>query len=294
MTKHDLMKAAAALAFAAATPAVAKDAEVQLAKCEQSYGTIAITDGDQQGWTEMKLSSPRPMLAAMIAQSGCFTLHAPASGQPADFLLFAVAGSKEEVDGSMNLAKGALTEGLIRSGAAGQVLSKVPMGGALVSMFGGLGGKKKTVMAGLRVMSPATGQTLASGMGESRKSFVKLMSAADWTGTGEMGGYGASSNGKMLTGAFVEAFNGVVAQGPVLAAAKVAPPPPAAAPAAAAPTYTVAVDTQLWPAAAKTGTPVRALRAATTLTPTGTRDGLFVEVTDSYGSKGWVSVEDLR
>ncbi len=36
------------------------------------------------------------------------------------------------------------------------------------------------------------------------------------------------------------------------------------------------------------------LRAATTLTPTGTRQGLFVEVTDSYGTRGWVSVEDLR
>jgi hypothetical protein len=290
MTREDFMKAAAAFALAAcaATPALAKDAEVQLAKCDQSYGTIAITDGDQQGWTQMKLSSPRPMLATLIAQSGCFTLHAPASGKPADFLLFAVAGSKEEIDSSMNLAKGAVTEGLIRSGAAGQVLSKVPMAGALAGMFGGLGGKKKTVMAGLRVMSPATGQTLVSGTGESRKSFVKLMSAADWTGNGEMGAYGSSSNGKMLTGAFVEAFNGVIAQAPVLAAARPAPQP------AAASNYTVAVDTQLWPGASNAGIPVRALRAATTLTPTGAREGIFVEVTDSYGTKGWVSVEDLR
>ena len=291
MTRHNCIGAAAALAFAcaAATPALAKDKDVQLARCEQSYGTIAIADGDQQGWTQMKLSTPRPMLATLIAQSGCFTLHAPASGKPADFLLFAVAGSKEEIDKSMDIAKGALTEGLVRTGAAGQVLSKVPMGGALLGMFGGLGGKKKTIMAGLRVMSPATGQTLVSGTGQSRKSFVKLMGAADWAGSGEMGGYDSSSNGKMLTGAFVEAFNGIVAQGSILAAAR-----PASQPAAAAASYTVAVDTQLWPAASRAGTPVRALRAATTLKPTGARDGVFVEVTDSYGTRGWVSVEDLR
>jgi hypothetical protein len=39
---------------------------------------------------------------------------------------------------------------------------------------------------------------------------------------------------------------------------------------------------------------VRALRAGTTLNPTGKREGLFVEVTDNFGTTGWVSVEDLR
>jgi predicted nucleic acid-binding Zn ribbon protein len=69
---------------------------------------------------------------------------------------------------------------------------------------------------------------------------------------------------------------------------------PAAAAAAPA-SYTVAVATKLWPAPAASGTAVRALRAETTLTPTTTpRQGLFVEVTDAYGTKGWVSVEDLR
>ena len=40
-------------------------------------------------------------------------------------------------------------------------------------------------------------------------------------------------------------------------------------------------------------TEVRTLRAGTALTPTGQRDGLFIEVEDNYGTKGWVSVEDL-
>jgi hypothetical protein len=157
------------------------------------------------------------MLGALIEQSGCFTLHNPASGRPADFLLSAVVGSKEEIDRSMDLAKGALTEGLVRSGAAGQVLAHVPMGGALFSAFSRFGGKKKTVSAGLRIISPMTGQTLASGSGESSKSFVKIMNASDWAGAGTLGGYASSSDGKMLTGAFVEAFNALVAQKHALA-----------------------------------------------------------------------------
>ena len=123
MTRKTIRSAGlATIAMLAAAPAAAKDAPPpSVTRCEQPLGTIAITDGDQQGWTQMNLSSPRPMLATMIAQSGCFTLHDPASGRAADFLLSAVAGSKEEIDRSMNLAKGALTEGLVRSGAAGQM-----------------------------------------------------------------------------------------------------------------------------------------------------------------------------
>jgi hypothetical protein len=164
------------------------------------------------------------------------------------------------------------------------------MGGAIFRAFGGLGGKKKTVLAGLRVMSPATGQTLITGAGESKKSFIKIIDTGGWGGSGDMGGYASSSDGKMLVGAFIQAYNGLVEQREVLAAARPAP----AAPAAAA-TYTVAVDTKLWPSPNAAGDPLRALRAATSLTPTGTaRQGLFVEVTDGYGTKGWVSVEDLR
>src|SRR6185437_10384049 len=91
----------ATIAMLAAAPAAARDeAPPSVAHCGQPLGTIAVTDGDQQGWTQMNLTSPRPMLATMIAQSGCFTLHDPASGRAADFLLTAITGSKEEVDRS--------------------------------------------------------------------------------------------------------------------------------------------------------------------------------------------------
>ncbi|HEX5184293.1 MAG TPA: SH3 domain-containing protein [Allosphingosinicella sp.] len=199
--------ALAAAAMLAATPAAAKDdPPPSIAHCDQPIGTIAITDGDQQGWTQLNLSSPRPMLAGLIAQSGCFTLHDPASGKGADFLLTAIAGSKEEVDRSMNLAQGAIAEGLVRSGAAGQVLAHVPMGGAMLGMFGRFGGKKKTVTAGLRIISPANGRTLAAGTGQTSKSFVHI---AGWDGAGD---YGTTADGKMLTGAYVQAFNALVAQ----------------------------------------------------------------------------------
>ncbi|MCG6116424.1 MAG: hypothetical protein MEQ84_14645 [Mesorhizobium sp.] len=286
-----------ALGFAAlaVTPVYAgkPKAEVEVTKCAASHGTIAITDGDTQGWAKMGLSSPRSMLGTIVEQSGCFTLHTGAEGTPADYLMSAVAGSQEEIDRTMDAAKGALTTGLVHSGAAGALLSRVPFGGQMFGMLGGLGGKKKTVTAGLRLINPANGQTMLSGSGQSQKSTISVLSSTEWIAAsqGQLGQYGSSADGKMLTSAFIEAYNALASQAGALPAE-----PPAAAMAADAPTakYIVAVDTKMWAAASAGAEEVRALRAETSLIPTGQKDGLFVEVTDTYGTKGWVSVEDLR
>ncbi|WP_326524995.1 SH3 domain-containing protein [Sphingomonas sp.] len=233
-----VLAAGVALCWTASPAAAQKGAEPVLAKCEQSLGSIAIVDGDTQGWTKYGLSSPRDLIAAMAAQSGCFTLHNAASGKPADFLMNAIAGDKEEVDQGMNIARTALVEGAVRSGALGAVAGRVPVvGGMLGGMLGGFGGKKKTVAAGLRIISPATGQTLVTGSGQTSKTSVSIGGFGGYGGNpwadaaraqmGAMGygdfangGYATSKDGKMLTSAFVEAFNGVVAQGGALASMK--------------------------------------------------------------------------
>lgn len=307
---------AAVLAVAlSAQPAFAAEAPVALTKCEKPIGSIAVVDGETQGWTKYGLSSPRDLIAAMAVQSGCFTLQANNSGKPADFLVSAIAGDKEEVDQSMNLAKTALTEGIVRSGIAGRLAGGMPFGGQALGMLGGFGGKKKTIAAGLRVISPANGQVIVSGSGQQTKTQVSigsfgpggLVASNPWgdaaraqmaaMGYGDpyaagSGGYGASKDGQMLTTAFVGAFNHVVAQQAALIAVKPAASA-AVAPVATAPAYTTAIDTKLYAKPAK-GDTVRALRAGTLLTPSGGREGLFVEVSDAYGTKGWVSVEDLK
>ncbi|MEG3125764.1 SH3 domain-containing protein [Sphingomonas sp. GB1N7] len=301
--KGDVLEGLTAFAVTAAllvpaSPSSAAPAETAatLAKCASPHGSVAITDGDTQGWTQFDLSSPRPMLAAMIQQSGCFTLHDPAAGKPADFLISAVAGSKEEIDKTMDAAKSVVAQGLVRSGAASQLIGRVPMGGALFSAFSGFGGKKKTISAGLRIVSPANGQTLISSVGESRKSTVNIIGASDWVAAsqGAMGQYATSGNGKMLSAAFLEAFNSLVAQAGALRATPVIAAGGTMPVAATAPPYIIATDTNLWPQAKKAGAPVRALRASSEVMPTGKKSGLFVEAADKYGNTGWVSVEDLR
>jgi hypothetical protein len=288
-SKHIATSLALAIAIAA-SPASAKDAPPpELAKCDRSLGTIALVDGDTTGWNEWGLGSPRQLVNALAVESGCFTPHNAGSGQPAGFLVTLIAGSQEEVDKSIELGKGVATEALVRSGVAGKALGGVPFAGAALGMFGGLGGKKKTYAAGMRVVSPANGLTLASGTGTVKKSSLSFGGGGWATSAASAAGYQGSKEGKMLTEAFVIAFNNLIEQRAAFeSAVAVAAPAPAATAGAA-----VAVDTALRSAPAADATQLRSLRAGTELMPTGKREGLFIEATDNYGTTGWVSVEDL-
>jgi len=288
-TASILTTATLAIAMAAPAPAMAKSDDLALATCEESLGTIAVVDGDTQGWSEYGLGSPRELINSLAIESGCFTPHNSATGAPADFLMNVVAGDSEEVDKSIEMAKSAAMEGLVRSGAAASVLSRVPIGGALVGMFGGLGGKKKRGAAGIKLLSPATGMTIVTGSGEVKKSTISFGGGGGWAAGATASGYGQNKNGKMLVEAFVIAFNEVVAQAETISAVPKMQP----AVATQTPGATTAVDTILRAGPNATAAEVRSLRAGTELTPTGERDGLFIEVQDNYGTKGWVSVEDL-
>lgn len=289
-TAFMLTGATIAIALAAPAPAMAKD-ELALATCEDSLGTIAVVDGDIQGWSDYGLGSPRELINSLAIESGCFTPHSPAAGEPTDFLMNVVAGDSEEVDRSIEAAKSAAMEGLVRSGAAGSILSKVPVGGALIGMFGGLGGKKKRVAAGIKLISPSSGLTIATGNGEVKKSSLSFGGASGWAAGASAAGYAQSKDGKMLVEAFVIAFNALVAQSETIqsvprvqAAVAQAPQEPAAA---------TAIDTVLRAGPDASAAVVRELRQGTQLVPTGNRQGLFIEVEDNYGTKGWISVEDL-
>ena len=289
---------AAAMLGGVPTAASAADKEppVTLNKCGTSYGSVALVDGETQGWTKYGLSSPRELIAALAKESGCFTVHDTASGKPASFLMNVIAGDKEEVDKSIETAKGVAMEGLVRSGAASGMLRGIPGGGSMLGMLGGFGGKKKVIAAGIKLISPASGQTVASGAGEVKKTSISFGGGGGTIGAVANGATGAayagSKDGQMLIEAFIKAFNAVSAQGPSLAA--MAPAANAAPAAAVAASATTAVDTKMFASPDAKSSSLRTVRAGTALTSTGKRLGLFLEVQDSFGTTGWVSVEDLR
>ncbi|GAA0264941.1 hypothetical protein GCM10009127_00100 [Alteraurantiacibacter aestuarii] len=282
---------AASLIALAAQPAAAED-EVELARCDESLGSIALVDGAGAGWSQWNLGSPRALITKLATESGCFTPHG-GGNEPARYLVTAVAGTEEEVDQGLNLAGAAAREALIRSGAASSVLSRVPFGGAAAGLLGGLGGRRRTVAAGLTVVSPSNGQPLAVGSGSVSSSSLSFgRSGGSWArGLAEGAGYAESRDGQKLTEAYIIAFNQIVAQ---RAALEAAPAPGASAAADASPAAIAAVDTVMRSGPLASAAEVRTLRAGTELAPTGKREGLWIEAEDNFGTKGWVSVEDLQ
>lgn len=286
--KSGMASIAIIAALSAPTVAMADD-DLELVTCEESLGTIAVVDGDTQGWAEFDLGSPRELINSLAIDSGCFTPHSAASGQPADFLMNVIAGSSEEVDQSIEIAKSAAVEGFVRSGAAGQVLGRVPGAGAVVGMFNMFGGKKKRVAAGIKLLSPATGLTIVTGSATVKRSSLDFRGSSPWIARADQVGYRDSRTGQQLVEAFVIAFNEVVAQDAVIASV---PAVSAASQNANITTVTVATSMMAMPMA--DGDTVRGLEPGTTLNPTGRREGLFVEVEDNFGTKGWVLVEALN
>lgn len=284
------MTALAASAIGVSSPALADDEELDLVACETSLGTIAVVDGDTQGWAEFDLGSPRALINSLAIESGCFTPHNAGSGVPADFLMNVVAGSKEEVDQSIEVAKSAAMQGLVRSGAASSLLRNVPGAGAMLGMFGGLGGKSNRVAAGIKLLNPATGLTVVTGSGEVRRSSLTFGGSNSWSAGANAAGYADSRKGKQLVEAFVIAFNEVVAQEATIASV----PRMAAGQTEEAQVATVAIATSMLAMPMDNAEIMRGLMVGTTLSPTGRREGLFIEVEDNFGTKGWVSVEALN
>ncbi len=283
---------ATAAVIAVPASAQSKDSAVQLVTCSESLGSIAVVDGDTQGWAKFGLGSPRELVNALAVESGCFTPHSPASGEAADFLMNVVAGDSEEVDQSIEVAKSAAMQGLVSSGAAGSLLGSVPGAGQLLGMFGGLGGKKKRLAAGIKLLSPASGMTVATGQGVVKKSSLTFGGGGAWNAGAAAAGYGNSKDGKMLVEAFVLAFNELVAQKAAIAAS----PKSGGAAKAGNPSdlATVAANTAMLDGPSGTAKVLRSLNVGTTLTPTGKREGLFIEARDNFGTTGWVSIESLN
>ncbi len=204
----------------------------------------------------------------------------------------AIAGTEEEVDQGMNLATTAATEALVRTGAATSVLSRVPFGGAAAGLLGGLGGRRTTVAAGLTVVSPANGQPLATGSGAVSRSTLSFRgNSGSWARDVAGGaGYSDSREGRQLTEAYIIAFNQLIAQRAALEAA----PQAGASAASSEPAAVAAVDTTMRAGPSADAAEVRGLRAGTELSPTGNREGLWIEAEDNFGTRGWVSVEDTQ
>src|SRR5207344_1692526 len=121
-----------------------KSAEIPM--CGHVLGTIALVDGDGQGWKEYQLGAPSTLLKVFVTKSGCFKLVNRGAGMAAIQNEQALAGGGSLQRGS-NVGGGQIktADWLLVADIAGQNQNSggsgvgAVAGGLLGGKFGGLG-----------------------------------------------------------------------------------------------------------------------------------------------------------
>lgn len=216
------------VATGAAGGASAANESAQLEKCSGPMGTVSLVENQDAGWytilrNEYRLPPTSNLLRLLIQQSNCFVVvERGAAGMRAMDRERQIMGSGEMRGGS-NFGKGQMVasdyglspEIIFSNSDAGG------MGAALGGLLGGgrgqaiaaIGGSLKTreASAMLTLVDNRSGVQVSASEGSASKSdFAGFGGLFGGSGGGSIGGYQNTAQGKVLTAAFMDAYNQMV------------------------------------------------------------------------------------
>lgn len=278
-----------------------EEKKAEIPTCSHRIGTLAIREPENRWWEGLGLESPEALLKIFVQRSGCFTLvdrgkgfemaqqeRALAAGgalrggsnigggqvRAADYILVPDITSKNGNAGGTNI--GGFLGGFIGGGV-----------GALVS---NINISSKTADVILSVTNVRTSEQQAMAEGHGSKTDVGFGVGGGGGGWGGFGGLGVNNYqntaiGQVVTLAYIDAYTNLVGQMGGLSDAP--------AQDAAQQTVTLSRPGVLRASASEKGKVVRTLDAGMTLYPTGNSQGVWREVSDEVGNKGWVSNASL-
>jgi len=309
--KRMLVIAAALLTAATVAPAFAQSAgikrvdnvngstkDVEIPKCSKSLGSVSLTDGEGQVWTQYGLPAPSVLLKAFVTRSGCFKLvdrgaglaalekeRALASGgtlqrgsnmgagqvKAADYVLVAdIAGSNQNSGGS----------------AIGGVLGGV-VGGRFGAVLGGIKTQKVEAQTVLSLMNVRTSEVESTKEGFAKKTDLSFGGGGGWWAGGIGGGaYENTDVGKVVGLAFLDAYRQMVTDLGGLSGNAAAAAPREA--------FVARASVELRRSPSKSSTVIRTLDPGMMVYPLGGKEGLWWEVEDENGNSGWVPNDKLE
>jgi curli biogenesis system outer membrane secretion channel CsgG len=268
--------------------------------CGRVLGTIALVDGDGQGWKAYQLGAPSTLLKTFITKSGCFKLVNRGAGMEAIQREQALSGDGGLQRGS-NVGGGQIkaADWLLVADVAGQNQNSGGSAvggiaaGMLGSRFGGLGalagGIKTSKVEAQTVISLVNARTSEEEYnieGFAKKSDLSWGAGgfAGWAGVGG-GSYANTDVGKVVGLAFLDAYRQLVQQMGGMDANVVAAAPKESFVAIAG------VDMKRSPA--NGSSTVRKLESGMMVYPLGGKEGMWWEVEDENGNVGWVPNDKL-
>ncbi len=272
----------------------------EIPTCGRSLGTIALVDGDGQGWKAYQLGAPSTLLKAFVSKSGCFKLVNRGAGMEAIQREQALAGGGNLQRGS-NVGGGQIksADWLLVADVAGQNQNSggsavgAIAGGMLGSRFGGLGAlaggiktSKVEAQTVISLVNTRTSEEEYNIEGFAKKSDFSWGAGgfAGWAGAGG-GAYASTDVGKVVGLAFLDAYRQLVTQMGGLSANVVASAPRQSFVAIAS------VDMKRSPS--KSSSTVRTLDSGMMVYPLGGKEDMWWEVEDENGNVGWILNDKL-
>jgi curli biogenesis system outer membrane secretion channel CsgG len=201
-----------------------QNANAKLERCDQTLGTLAVVEDQTAPWyyqltREYKLTSTVPLIRLLVQQSNCFVVveRGRAFGQMQTERALNQSG---ELRQGSNFGQGQVvaadyslnpmitfsqkdTKGL------GGALGVIPYAGAFGALAGGL--RQSEASTTLTLVDNRSGVQLASAEGAASNMDFNLFGAGFGSGAAAgLGGYTNTPEGKVLAGAFADAYNRLV------------------------------------------------------------------------------------
>jgi curli biogenesis system outer membrane secretion channel CsgG len=313
MRKSSILAAGLGLAVClAAQPAAAQfgmdkkgpknAATPELPQCSQPLGRAAVQEPENKWWTQLGLSNPESLLKLFAMRSGCLRIVDRNAGL-AMRNQEAALGSTGDLKRGSNVGRGqvAAADFFIipdiansNSNSGGNALGAVAGAfgnrlGGFGALAGGLRTQKSEAQALITLVDARTTEQLYVAEGVAQKTDISWGAGGGgygWSGFAAAagGGYSNTEIGKVITAAYFNAFVDLVAY-----LQRGAPTGEQASQAAGIQAYTVKQAVVLRKSASPQGAQVRNFQTGDLVYPTGQKNGVWWEVDDENGNRGWVS-----
>ncbi|WP_374574715.1 CsgG/HfaB family protein [Phenylobacterium sp.] len=273
----------------------------ELPRCDRPLGTAAVQEPENKWWTELGLSNPEALLKLFASRSNCLRI-VDRNGGLAMRSQEAALGASGDLRRGSNVGKGqvAAADYFIipdiansDSNSGGSAIGAVA-GSLLPGGFGALAGslrtKKAQAQALITLVDARTTEQLYVAEGVAQKTDVSFgAGGGGWGGSGFLGaaggGYADTDIGKVISAAYFNAFVDLVHY---MQAGQV-PTGAEASANAGIQAYTATQNVILRKSPSTSAPSVRTFAPGDLVYPTGQKNGVWWEVDDENGNRGWVS-----
>lgn len=280
--------------------------EATMPHCPRPIGSAAIVEPDHNWWQQIQLQSPEALIKLFVLKSGCFTIVDRGRGFALAERERALASNGDLRRGS-NIGKGQvkaadflITPDIVsdNNNAGGNAV-----GALLGTLVPGIGGiiasnlslSEKSADVTLSVTDTRSSEEVAMTEGKASKTDIGFGVGGGILAGSALGGAGVSSYantaiGQVVAMAYLDAFRKMVTQLGGLS-------PNTTVAATASPqrqTATMARMGHLFYGPSVSSGIIRVLPAGIVIYPDGKKSGVWEEVTDSSGKRGWVSTRMLQ